>query len=203
MRKWSEAEDRYAQAAEIGRGQFVELSSTRRNARLILDHLGRDRKRIEQCLRIPGVAVFTGHMIDRSDRTTPRFPPRLESVVRDQIRSALKQLDVGIGFASAASGSDILFLETLLELGGEAHIVLPYGEDQFVKDSVEIVPEGGWRERFDRLLTQAAEVITASDQKLVEDRTSLEYANLLLTGLASIKAQQLETEMIPQAVWDR
>lgn len=203
LRRWSEAEDRYAQAADIGRGQFVELSSTRRNARLILDHLGRDRKHIEQCFKIPRVAVFTGHMIDRSDRSTPRFPAQLESAVQDAIRRVLKRLDVGIGFASAASGSDILFLETLLELGGEAHIVLPYGQDQFVKDSVEIVPGSGWRERFEGVLTQAAEIITASDQKLEEDSTSYEYANLLLTGLANIKAQQLETEMVPQAVWDR
>ena len=203
LRRWSEAEDRYAEAAEVGRGQFVELSSTRRNARLILDHQGRDRKRIEQCFRIPTVAVFTGHMIDRADRSTPRFPADLEAAVRDQIRRELKRLDVGIGFASAASGSDILFLETLLELGGEVSIVLPYGKDQFVKDSVEIVPGVGWRDRFELLLTQAAEIITASDQKLVGDSTSFEYANLLLTGLASIKAQQLETEMVPQAVWDR
>jgi len=142
-------------------------------------------------------------MIDGGDRPTPRFPPQLESAVRDEIRRGLKRLNVGIGFASAASGSDILFLETLLELGGEAHIVLPYGQDQFIKDSVEIVPGAGWRERFERVLTQAAEIITASDQKLEEDSTSYEYTNLLLTGLASIKAQQLETEMIPQAIWDR
>jgi len=203
LRRWSEAEDRYAQAADIGRGHYVELSSTRRNARLILDQLGRDRKLIEQCFRIPRVAVFSGHMIDRGDRPRPRFPPQLESAVRDEIGRELKRLDVGIGFASAASGSDILFLETLLELGGELHIVLPYGQDQFVKDSVEIDPGAGWRKRFELLLTQAVEIITASDQKLLEDSTSFEYANLLLTGLASIKAQQLETEMIPQAVWDR
>jgi len=203
LHHWSEAEERYAQAAEIGRGHFVELSSTRRNARLILDHLGRDRSLIEQCLRIPRVAVFTGHIIDRADRATPRFPAQLEAEVRDQIRKELKRLDVGIGFASAASGSDILFLETVLELGGEAHIVLPYGQDQFVEDSVEIVPGDGWRDRFQRLLSQAVEIITGSDEKLTEDSTSYEYANLLLTGLASIKAQQLETELIPQAVWDR
>ncbi len=203
LRRWSEAEDRYAQAAEIGRGNLVELSSTRRNARLILDHLGRDRERIEQSFRIPRVVVFSGHMIDGRNRATPRFPPQLESVVRDALRSRLKKLDVGLGFASAACGSDILFLETLLELGGEVHIVLPFGQEQFIKDSVEVVPGANWRERFERVLIQAAEVITASDQKLDEGSTSYEYANLLLHGLASIKARQLETELIPQVVWDR
>lgn len=203
LRKWSEAEDYYAQAAEIGRGNFVELSSTRRNARLILDHLGRDRTSVDQCFRIPRVAVFTGHMIDADNRPRPRFPPELEPVVRNEIRKQLKRLDVEIGFASAASGSDILFLETLIQMGGAAHIVLPYGHEQFIKDSVEVVPGDGWRERFERLLSQATEVITASEQKLERDSTSYEYANLLLTGLASIKAAQLETEMVQQAVWDR
>ncbi len=203
LRKWKEAEDRYAQAAEIGRGNFVELSSTRRNARLILDHLGRDRRTIDQCFKIPRVGVFTGHMIDAGNRPNPRFPPELEPEVRNEIRKRLKQLDVKIGFASAASGSDILFLETLLEMGGAAYIVLPYGQEQFVKDSVELKPGDGWRERFQLALSQATEVITASEQKLEKDSTSYEYANLLLTGLASIKAQQLETEMVQQAVWDR
>ncbi len=203
LRKWSEAEDRYSQAAEIGRGHFVELSSTRRNARLILDHLGRDRTSIDQCFRIPRVAVFTGHMIDAGDRPNARFPPQLEPAVRDEIRKRLKRLDVEIGFASAASGSDILFLETLIQMGGSAHIVLPYDQEQFIHDSVELVPGDGWRERFERVLAQATEVITASEQKLEQDSTSYEYANLLLTGLASIKAQQLETEMVQQAVWDR
>ena len=203
LRRWSEAEERYAEAAELGRGLFVELSSTRRNARLILDHLGRDRTSIDQCFRIPRVAVFTGHMIDAGDRPTPRFPPELEPAVRDEIRKHLKRRDVEIGFASAASGSDILFLESLIQMGGSAHIVLPYDQEQFIKDSVEGTPGDGWRERFESVLSQATEVITASDQKLQEDSTSYQYANLLLTGLASIKAHQLETEMVQQAVWDR
>jgi class 3 adenylate cyclase len=203
LRRWSEAEDRYGQAAEVGRGQFAELSSTRRNARLILDHLGRDRKTVEQSFRIPSVVVFSGHMIDGRDRTIPRFPPQLEPAVRDAIRIRLKHFEVGPAYASAACGSDILFLETLFELGGEAHVVLPYNKDQFIKDSVDFVPGGQWKERFERVLARANEIVTASDQKLEEGSTSYEYANLLLHGLASINAQQLETEMVPLAVWDR
>ena len=200
--RWSEAEDRYAQAAEIGRGQFAELSSTRRNARLILDHLGRDRKAIEQCFNISRVGVFSGHMIDGRDRGIPRFPHELEPAVREALRVRLKTLDVGIGFASAACGGDILFLENLFDMGGELHIVLPYNEEQFVRDSVAIVPWGNWAERFRRVLSKATEVITASDQKLEEGSTSYEYANELLHGLAQIKSQQLETELVPLAVWD-
>jgi class 3 adenylate cyclase len=203
LRRWSEAEERYSQAAELGRGQYAELSSTRRNARLIQDYLGRDLKRIEECFKIPSVVVFSGHMIDGRDRAAARFPHELEPAVREALRVRLRKLDVGLGYASAACGSDILFLEALLETDGELHIVLPYNEEQFVRDSVAIVPWGDWSERFQRVLASATEVITASDQKLEEGSTSYEYANLLLHGLANIKARQLETKMVPLAVWDR
>ncbi|HEY6119383.1 MAG TPA: adenylate/guanylate cyclase domain-containing protein, partial [Pyrinomonadaceae bacterium] len=96
----------------------------------------------------------------------------------------------------------ILFLEKLYEMGGELHIVLPYNQEQFIRDSVAIVPWGDWGQRFQRILSRAAEVITASDQKLEEGSTSYEYANSFLHGLARIKAQQIETQLVPLAVWD-
>ena len=52
-------------------------------------------------------------------------------------------MNAGIGFASAACGSDILFLEAMLARGGTIHIVLPWPAEEFVKTSVEIVPEVG------------------------------------------------------------
>jgi class 3 adenylate cyclase/tetratricopeptide (TPR) repeat protein len=203
LRRWSEAEDRYSQAAEIGRGQFAELSSTRRNARLILNHLDRDARDIERCFQIPKVVVFTGHLLDRPDRRTPRFPPQLESAVRDAIRTRLKKVGAGFGFASAACGSDILFLETLIESGGEAHVVLPYDKKQFMKDSVTILPGTNWGARFEQVLKGANEIITASGQRLGDGSMSFEYTNLLLQGLAHMKARQLETQLVPLAVWDQ
>jgi class 3 adenylate cyclase len=198
---WAEAESWYARAGEAGRGRFGELNSTRRNARLITEALGRDRKWIDSYLKIPTVVVFAGHMIDRPGRNPPRFPPQLEEAVRLSLRHKLKDLNVGLGYASAACGSDIIFLETLLELGGEAHIVLPYNQSQFLEDSVEIAPGSSWRQRFESVLERASEVLVASEQRM-EGGVPFEYANLLLHGLASIRAEQLETEMIPLAVWD-
>ncbi len=203
LRRWSEAEDRYAQAAEIGRGQFAELGSTRRNARLILDYLGRDAKGIENCFQIPKVVVFAGHLIDRPGRPTPRFPPQLEPAVRSAIRSRLKKLGAGFGYASLACGSDILFLEALIENGAEAHVVLPYDKKRFVKDSVTILPGTNWGARFEQVLARANEIITASSQRLGEGSMSFQYTNLVLQGLAHMKASQLETEMVPLAVWDQ
>lgn len=203
LRRWSEAKVRYAEAAEMARGHFAELSSTRRNARLILDYHGRDRKDIESCFQIPKVVVFAGHMIDRADRQTPRFPPELEPAVREAIRLRLKKIGSCVGYSSAACGSDILFLETLIENGCEAHVVLPYNVKQFMKDSVTIVPHTNWGARFKEVLTRANEVTTASKQRIDEGSMSFEYTNLLLQGLAQMKARQLETPVVPLAVWDQ
>jgi class 3 adenylate cyclase len=200
--EWSEAEDWYGRAAEVGRGRLGDLSTTRRNARLLLDQRGGDRERIERCLRIPRVVAFTGHMMDGLNHAGPRFPQQIERVASDAIRQRLEKLDARLGYASAACGSDLLFLEAILALKGEAHIVLPYDKEQFRSNSVEIVSGASWGERYDRVLQEAAEVVIASEQRLEADDTAYEYANLLLLGLASLRAQQLETELVVLAVWD-
>lgn len=198
----AEAEDWYAQAAAAGGRRLGDLASTRRNARLLLRHLGRDAGVIERALRVPPVVVFSGHMIDHPGRERPRFPARLEGAVQAAIRTHLKELGAGVGYASAACGSDLLFLEAMLDLGGEAHVVLPYRKEQFVEDSVDVLPDTDWVARFERVLERASEVIVASEQRFSGGGTTYEYANLLLHGLATKRAEQLDAQLVPLAVWD-
>jgi class 3 adenylate cyclase len=200
--EWSEAEEWYTQAAEAGRGKFGQLKTTRRQARLLIEYLGADAGAIDRCLRIPRVVLFAGHMVDRPDRTAPRFPPSLERAVQEAIRERLEKLDAGVGYASAACGSDLLFLEAILERGGEAHVVLPYDREQFREDSVEVISSADWGARYRSVLERATRVVPASEQRLEGSSLSCEYANLLLHGLASIHAAQLETELTPLTVWD-
>jgi hypothetical protein len=87
----------------------------------------------------PGtLAVFSGHPIDRPGRSTPRFPPAIETRVADALRRVVESLDVRVGYAGGACGSDILFLETMLARGGEVTVVLPYHLARFVADSVRL-----------------------------------------------------------------
>ncbi len=202
MRRWNEAEDWYTEAAAIAKGQFADLSSTRRNARMLLNHFRRDSTAIERALKIPGIVVFAGHLVDQPGRPTPRFPAELELSVRDAIKSRLKKIAPGFGYASAGCGSDILFFEGLLERGAEAHVVLPYEKQQFIKDSVAFAGSE-WVTRFERVLELATTVTTASSERIEEGSMSFEYANLLLFGLADIRARQLETDLVPLAVWDQ
>ncbi|HEY9637461.1 MAG TPA: TRAFs-binding domain-containing protein, partial [Coleofasciculaceae cyanobacterium] len=202
LRERSEAEDWYAQAVQLGQGRFGDLSSSCRNAAVLAQYLEVDLGRIGEWFRIPRVVVFSGHTIDQHSRPTPRFPPQLESTVYRAIRDRLSKLDARLGYASAACGSDILFLEAILELNGEAHIVLPYDREQFIKESVDIIPGGNWVERFEKVTKQATEVIVASNRKLLEGDVLYEYTNRLLHGLAKMRAEQLETELVPLAVWN-
>src|ERR1041384_2034523 len=84
------------------------------------------------------VVVFTGHMMDKKGRVPPRFVPRFpkekEEAVTQAIHDALEKLDARIGFSSAACGGDTIFIEQMLQRGGEVHVVLPYAEKLFVRD---------------------------------------------------------------------
>lgn len=196
-----EAASWYAQAVGVAGNRFGDIASTRRNARLLLDHLGGEPRLIERALRVPSVMVFCGHMIDRPDRVVPRFPPELERAVGEALRERIRAAGSRFAFASAAGGGDLLFLEAMLDAGGEAHVVLPYEREPFVRESVDLVPGADWPARFDRVLGRAVEVVIASGHGMPGGVT-YEYANLLLFGLAAIRAAQLDTELVPVAVWD-
>ena len=141
-------------------------------------------------------------MIDQPDRPTPRFPSEFESAVAREIQGKIDMLKPGFGFASAASGSDILFLEAMLDTGAEVSVVLPYNQEDFVRDSVDFIPNSNWRARFERVLTRSARVITASTQRIGTGGISYEFCSQLLVGLAAIRCRQLDSTLIPLAVWD-
>jgi len=199
---WSEAEDWYGRAVAEAAGRYGDVSSTRRNARLLAGCTATDPSRIERWFPVPRVIAFGGHMVDHADGGRTRFPGRLEAAVRDAVRDRVVALDGKLGFSSAACGSDILFLETILSLGGEANVVLPYSVEEFATDCVTYPGESDWLPRYRTILSRAAQVVTASLGRPASPMASYEYANHMLTGLALLRAQQLDTELRTLAVWD-
>lgn len=188
---WAEAEDSYTEAAAVGRGRWADLSSTRRNARVILSHLGVDAGWIERLLKIPRVAVFSEQ---------PVYRPDLEASVQKAIRDRIARLEVGFGYASAACSTGLLFLEMLLAARGEVHVVLPYDASEVRKATIGVAPSG-WGDRFAHVLAAASEVVTASPYPL-DPGTAHEYASRMLFGMAAIRADQLDTELVPLVVRD-
>ena len=196
------ARERYAVAATLAGNRYGDLSSTRHQARLLLEHQGESTAWLDGVMRMPPVLVYAGHMIDAPGRSQPRFPPQMERAVRAKIRGALQQLEPVAAYGSAACGADILCLECMQELGGELHIVLPFPAEQFRAESVDFRPEGHWGERFERLLESANEVLVISEQPPPSGTSTYEYSNLFMTGLARLRAQMLDTRLRGFAVWD-
>ncbi|RPI14945.1 MAG: hypothetical protein EHM60_05485 [Lysobacterales bacterium] len=191
----------FAAAMALGAGRYGNLSSTRRQARLLAERLPLDGRWLDDVLRIPPVLAFTGHMIDAAGRERPRFPAALEPSVRAAIDARLRAHPPLAAYGSAACGADLLCLEAVQSLGGEVHVVLPYPAAEFRRSSVEI---GGpdWVPRYDRLLETADTVTIASDHRASGSLAPFEYANLLITGLAQLRSQVLETELRGLAIWD-
>jgi len=195
----------YTEAGREAGGRYGDLASTRRNARLLFKVMDLDpdeQQRIESCFQIPRVVVFAGHMIDQPGRPKSRFPNYLAPLVSEKIAEVLKRLDARIGAASAACGSDILFLEAMLKREGEINVILPFIKEDFIKTSVTLVPGTDWGPRFEPVLNQATQVIVASENRASGNAMVYEYANLLLDGLAILRAKMLDTDLIPLAVWD-
>lgn len=94
--------------------------------------------------------MTSGHMTDRPDRSTPRFPAGDEAAVTAEARNVLRRWQVGPGtliISGGARGADIIAAEQGLDLGAEVWLLLADFEDEFVAASV-LGGGQGWEERF-------------------------------------------------------
>lgn len=118
--------------------------------------------------------VFTGHMLDAEDRTTPRFPKektqkaafcinKALQIIRSQHQTPLK------GIAGAACGGDILFHECCIALNIPSEIYLGLPEKEFIKSSVEFAGKE-WVDRFKKLYNALPVHHLKTDNALKKDK---------------------------------
>jgi len=200
--KLGEAEEQYALAARDGGQGFAALSSTRTQARLLLGALGEDNHRLDSCFELPTVAAFSGHMFDVPARKYPRFPASSAPAARREITRVLKEHHVKIGYAALACGGDMLFAETLLKLGGEIHIILPFEEKTFRRVSVDLVPGKDWGRRFKAVLKKAATITILNPSGDPAEPENYEYCNRAILGMAKLKARSIGLDLQPVILWD-
>ncbi|HVC98961.1 MAG TPA: hypothetical protein VND64_35175, partial [Pirellulales bacterium] len=198
----NEAHDWYARAFEVGKGRLGDLQSTRRQARLLLGSLTLDPLALDTAMPMPKVALFCGNEIERSGPAGRQFSMEPHPDVSTAIERALQQWDIGVGFAAAATGADVLFFEALQARRGIAYAVLPFERDALVADDAGPVAAAGWKQRFEAALRTATQVIAGSGFDVSSEATAIDYAQSLLYGLARIQADALETELVPLAVND-
>jgi tetratricopeptide (TPR) repeat protein len=192
----------YRRAARLADGRYGDVSSTRRQARLLATHLPGVPAGVAEALAIPPVLVFSGHMIDQTGRPAARFPAEIESEVREEVRRRVAALKPVAAYGSAACGADILCLEALREQGCETHIVLPFPPGEFRAASVDFAG-ADWGARFERAIAAANSVTITSDHRASGSTATFEYANLVLTGMGKLRARVLDAELRGLAVWDR
>lgn len=201
--RFDSAAELYALASREGVGRFADLASTRRHARLILEHYNQPSSALDDCFPIPSVAVFSGRMFVRRDRQRPTpFTAEHELRVQHGLSLVLRNRNVGIGFSSAACGSDIVFAEAMLRRGAEVHVVLPIPAADYRSLSVEPNGMRGWGRRFDAVLRRATRVVCTGTARLAELDVEHDFCNRVADGLATLRSRMLDTERICIAAWD-
>jgi class 3 adenylate cyclase len=180
----------YARAANLAPGRFGNLGVTRRQAELLAAHLPGSGAWISEVLKLPPVLMYAS-----------RLPSTPDEAIAAAVRRRLEILRPVALYGSAASGTDILCLEAMRELGGETHIVLPFPAEESDRIGVDSAA-GGWGERAARALAAADSVTVASDHRARGSTATFEYANLVLTGMARLRAQVLQTDLRGLAIGD-
>ncbi len=102
------------------------------------------------------IIVCSGHMIDQSNCSNPRFPPEKEEIVRREIIAQLQlwQIDSkSLAICSGAQGTDILFAECCLSLGAQVNLLIPLPQPEFLARSVHL-DNANWEDRYLALLQQ-------------------------------------------------
>lgn len=190
------AKSRYEKATQLGRGNIRDLVSTRKQALRLADAMDLEKALVASWFPDPCLVLFAGHIY--SDDGSGSLTAEMLSTVGNRIRTHLEGMDACSSISSAASGSDLLFLESIRELNVTSTIFLPWPESEFLDTSVH--PE--WRERFDQALGYATNVQTLSQHSTPEFPLSLEYTNEVMVGSALVMGKRLGLPVKALAVWN-
>ena len=132
---------------------FGSVAASRRNAALVFAERTDGAEPLALLFPKPRIAIFSGHVVDGADRASPRFPLNAVPCVDAAIRACLEESAASIGYASAASGGDMLFHAALAARRAERHVVLPHSREVFSEHSV--APAGPeWVKRYEELPTR-------------------------------------------------
>ena len=187
-------------AAREAGGRQGDVASTRAQLRLLAPAMPAAMRMLE-ILVGPTIIAFSGHMIDAPGTIPERFPDGLQNTVRAAIAAQIAPRLPAIGYAQAACGADILFLEAMKDAGAETHIVLPFHRDDFVGVSVAFAG-AGWVERFDRAMAQAHSVTYATREPYLDDDVLFEHASTLIQGMAFLRSRDFGTRPVMLNVLD-
>lgn len=195
-----EARAWYERATALSRGNFGNLSSTRRNARLLAEHLCAERALFDHCFGVPEILAFTGLLTRGPDEFRFCYAVSEEDRLREALARKLQQYPNKIGYCGATSALDIVFAEQMLKQDSECNLVLPCELERFEAVCVAPNAEPKWLERFRYVVEHARRITVAGDDLTPVDSVGAEYTNLMQVGVAKLRAEMLDTKLVPIAV---
>lgn len=208
LEKFNKSAEHYKNAVNLAivQGQLGNIASTLKQFYMLAERFqGTDIEKVEKLLNLPRVAVFSGHMIDRPGRKTPRFPAYAEDQVRMELAAIIQKQNIHIAYVSCACGGDIIFIEEMLKNGGECFILPPLPLEQTIKNSVDIIPGADWKARLENILQHKNTVLLDAEcDEIGEESDSVVYdfANRFLLGAAVMKARDLHFPLYGISVWN-
>jgi len=188
-----------AQACRGHAQDYGKLSTTWKQLSLICEHRGVPTDCIE-AIRPPTVIAFMGQTIHGMGKS-PGIDPADEGMLREQIRSLLKQHNIKIAFGSLACGTDLMIAEEILDQGGELNVILPFSQEEFKRTSV--TPAGpAWEEKFDRALERAASVYHIVEDAYTGYDLLYTACSQQIMGLAYLRSQTLGSRAYQVVLWN-
>jgi class 3 adenylate cyclase/tetratricopeptide (TPR) repeat protein len=202
MGSFDEAAATYKDATLRTDSQPSQIASTRKQALQIADVYEDDSVKEQISLAFPklGIVACSGHVIDSPGRAR-RFPPEAEPEAKRKIEEALEEMGASCGYSSAACGTDILFLETMAERGGETHVFLPFAKDEFIKTSVRRAG-GNWVARFEKVLDQATAIHYVTREGYNGEDSLFSFCNDIMLGFTAMRGRGLDENPNLLVFWD-
>jgi class 3 adenylate cyclase len=186
----AEAEIAYRAAAQLVQGNWRELSSTRRQARLLAAPLGLAAGFVERLFPPISIAVFAAPVFARL--AAEGEMREWEQRQKNEFKRRLAETGVVCGYATALSPADLLFIETMLETEREINVLLPCPR-QVCRRIFEPAP--AWAARFDDLLSRATLVTEDTQPSCLEGTAHWAFARLRALGAGLLRAQRLDAAL--------
>jgi class 3 adenylate cyclase len=173
----------YGEAAVTALGSSADLSTTRKQARLLLAYLGFDPHRLDRCFPIPSVLVLLrGSGLEGLKVSFDQLREEFEKTALSMRRSFV--------YVTILGYPDLALVEAFVNGGHEVHAVLPFTTERHNCIASE---HGISQDRVCATLERCADVVITSEHRQTGTYLASRYAELVRDGLALLHAQALDT----------
>lgn len=148
----------------------------------------------------PLVLLFTGHLLDKIDRESARFPYRLirevKTLIEIELEQILKKGAPAMAISSLAAGGDMLFASEIVRREIPLTVFLPFEKDRFLAHSVKYLKDlpsedpKEWEDHFHENISKASKVIITHSKRLQPEQAYAACNKAMLTFALKLAKNQ-------------